>query len=146
MIDRQLSKNPDSSSRTSSGSRSSESEVKPTRSQNSADTRRRSVVGPDGPGSDSRALGEEAADPARGAPQRPQKASSGSLGAPQATQDDPRGAPHREQNRRSGRFSARQRGQTKKPPLWKLSHRPRAYLVAAAGSTLPWPKWRRSRA
>src|SRR3954447_5532922 len=98
MTVRALAKYSDSSSRTSSGSRDSESEVNPTRSPNSTEVTRRSLtraVVMSGAG-DSVDVG---ADSARGTPQAPQNRWSVATGAPQEEHSCCSGVPHEPQKR-----------------------------------------------
>ena len=104
MSRRLFSKYRESSSRTSSASRDSESGVNPTRSANSTVTSRRSAAGA------SRTVA--AAAPSRRLPHSPQKLTSGSLAAPQAGQLRASGVPQLPQNFRPAAFSAPQFAQS----------------------------------
>src|SRR6266705_7980 len=112
---RQLSKYRDSRSRTSSESRDSESAVKPTRSANSTETRRRSVAGP---ASDTEAVANRDAEgvAARGEPHSPQNLLSPGLAAPQDGHVNASGRPHSLQNLRPDPFSVPQFEQIMRTP------------------------------
>src|SRR5436189_6387974 len=107
MILRQESKYRDSSSRTSSASRDSDSGVKPTRSANSTETRRRSATG-----ASTVAVAPVAAPLAdaspRGAPQSPQNLFPGGFSPPHVEQLIARALPQSLQNRLPAGFSAPQ--------------------------------------
>src|SRR5258706_3310755 len=107
---RQVSKYFERSSRTSSESRDSDSVVKPTRSANSTDTRRRSAVG----ASTDEGASLGAADCAAtgrsvtGVPHSPQKRSPAASGDPQLAHARAIGAPHWTQNFLPAAFSVPQ--------------------------------------
>src|SRR6266542_1476921 len=111
---RQVSKYPESSSRTSSASRDSESVVNPTRSANSTETRRRSAMADRGTGSARSRAGEAGAGPAppSAAPHSPQTLCPGGFAEPQAEHVTCSGEPHSPQNFCPTGFSAPQLEQT----------------------------------
>src|SRR5438477_6600213 len=108
---REVSKYPESSSRTSSASRDSESDVNPTRSANSTETSRRSDSwGAAGVGTGEGAPSESAV------PHSPQNLALGAFAVPQLGQARTRRLPHSAQNFRPASFSVPQAEQTKDPP------------------------------
>jgi hypothetical protein len=117
----------DRSSRTSSASRCSESVVKPTRSANRTDTRRRSVAGPVPLGATAAGGASGRASALRGEPHSPQNLLSGVFGAEHDGQTSASGAPHSLQNFRPRSFSVPQLGQriTDPSPARRVPRDPR---------------------
>src|SRR5690242_5314171 len=113
---RASSKYRERSSRTSSGSRDSESVVNPTRSAKSTETRRRSAAGVllAGPGA---GVGPGTDVSVSAAPHSPQNFTVGPLAAPQEGHIRASGLPHSPQNLRPASFSEPQDEQTNDPPL-----------------------------
>src|SRR2546425_4827847 len=113
MSRRQVSKYSESRSLTSSGSRLSESDVKPTRSANNTETRRRSDCGV------ARGTPSAAVDWIPGpsaVPHSPQNLNRGSLRLPQLGHTSASAEPHPPQNLRSAGLSVPQVGQIKAEP------------------------------
>src|SRR5512141_1030911 len=95
-------------SRTCSASRPSANGVKPTRSANSTDTRRRSAVVTEGGALVAAAVSEAVAVVPSAVPHLPQKRASGRLGSPQWAHVAASGLPQLSQKRPPAGFSAPQ--------------------------------------
>src|SRR4051794_1610699 len=108
--------------RTSSTSRPSENDVKPTRSTNNTDTRRRSV--PDSCGSPAAVDEGGTASDANGEPHSPQNLASTALAAPHATHPRESRAPHSLQNLRPGSLPTPHATHLMTPPWRTVTDRP----------------------
>src|SRR5215218_7215110 len=108
--------------RTSSASRPSENDVKPTKSTNNTDTRRRSVSG--SCGSAAAVDEDDAASKANGEPHSPQNLASAALVAPHAAQRRESRAPHSLQNFRPGSLPTPHATHLMTPPRRTVADRP----------------------
>src|SRR5215212_11174630 len=107
--------------RTSSASRLSEKDVKPTRSTNNTDTRRRSVSG--SCGSPAAVDEGDAASETNGEPHSPQNLASAALAAPHAAHPIESRAPHSLQNLRPGSLPTPHATHLMTPPWRPLADR-----------------------